>query len=232
MDKFHDVEFEEVDNKTKDKQISGTNHLYYNTSQVAQMLGIQDSKVRYYSKVFDDILKIEVINKQRKYKQEDIDKLRYMLELQAEGMSLKQIEQYCSEVSFEDDGKVQIKESNPLSIKALAQKLMDHQQEQIAAMEERIVTRLENYILNQENNNKEFIEKLKDEVSITVDEIVSEKLEEVKGEYNETTKSLNDIKEQLQEIKQMSCVTKEEIEKASYKEGFGRKLHKLLFGNI
>lgn len=44
-----------------------------------------------------------------------------MLELQAEGMSLKQIEQYCSEVSFEDDGKVQIKESNPLSIKALAQ---------------------------------------------------------------------------------------------------------------
>ena len=156
MDKFHDVEFEEVNNKIKDKQISGTNHLYYNTSQVAQMLGIQDSKVRYYSKVFDDILKIEVINKQRKYKQEDIDKLRYMLELQAEGMSLKQIEQYCSEVSFEDDGKVQIKESNPLSIKALAQKLMDHQQEQIAAMEERIVTRLENYILNQENNNKEF----------------------------------------------------------------------------
>ena len=167
----------------------------------------------------------------RKYKQEDIDKLRYMLELQAEGMSLKQIEQYCSEVSFEDDGKVQIKESNPLSIKALAQKLMDHQQEQIAAMEERIVTRLENYILNQENNNKEFIEKLKDEVSITVDEVVSEKLEEVKGEYNKTTKSLNDIKEQLQEIKQMSCVKKEEIEKVSYKEGFGRKLHKLLFGN-
>lgn len=35
---------------------------------------------------------------------------------------------------------------------------MDHQQEEIAAMEERIVTRLENYILNQENNNKEFIE--------------------------------------------------------------------------
>ena len=93
------------------------------------------------------------------------------------------------------------------------------------------MTRLENYILNQENNNKEFIEKLKDDVSITVDEVVSEKLEEVKGEYNETTKSLNDIKEQLQEIKQMSCVTKEDIEKASYKEGFGRKLHKLLFGN-
>ena len=231
MDNFHDVEFEEVNNKIKDKQIIGTNHLYYNTSQVAQMLGIQDSKVRYYSKVFDDILKIEVINKQRKYKQEDIDKLRYMLELQAEGMSLKQIEQYCSEVSFEDDGKVQIKESNPLSIKALAQKLMDHQQEQIAAMEERIVTRLENYILNQENNNKEFIEKLKDEVSITVDEVVSEKLEEVKGEYNETTKSLNDIKEQLQEIKQMSFVSKEEIEKMSYKEGFGRKLYKLLFGD-
>ena len=49
------------------------------------------------------------------------------------------------------------------------------------------------------------------------------------SKYNETTKSLNDIKEQLQEIKQMSFVSKEEIEKMSYKEGFGRKLYKLLF---
>lgn len=212
MDNFQDVEFKEVNGKSEDKKINGTNHLYYNTNQVAQMLGIQDSKVRYYSKVFDDILKIEVINKQRKYKQEDIDKLRYMLELQAEGMSLKQIEQYCSEVSFEEGGKVQIKESNPLSIKALAQKLMDHQQEQIIAMEERIIARLENYILNQENNNKELIEKLKDEVSITVDEVVNEKLEEVKEDYKITNESLKEMKEQLKEIK-TAYVTTEEIKK-------------------
>ena len=205
--------------------------MYYNTGQVAQILGIQDSKVRYYSKIFDKILKIEVINKQRKYKQEDIDKLKYMLELQAEGMSLKQIEQYCSEVSFEDDGKVQIKESNPLSIQALAQKLMDNQQEQIAAMEERIMVRLEDYILSQENSNKEFGTKLKDEISITVDEVISEKIEEVKSQYAPTNEFLNEIKDQLQEIKQMSYVNREEIEKASYKEGFGRKLYKLLFGN-
>ena len=68
-------------------------------------------------------------------------------------------------------------------------------------------------------------------MSITVDEVVSEKLEEVKGEYNETTKSLNEIKKQLEEIKQMSFVSKKEIEKMSYKEGFGRKLYKLLFGD-
>lgn len=225
MDKFQDVEFEEVNSKSEDKKINGTNHLYYNTSQVAQMLGIQDSKVRYYSKVFDDILKIEVINKQRKYKQEDIDKLRYMLELQAEGMSLKQIEQYCSEVSFEDDGKVQIKESNPLSIKALAQKLMDHQQEQIMAMEERIIARLENYILNQENNNKELLEKLKDEVSITVDEVMNEKLEEVKEEYKITNESLKVMNDQLEEIK-TAYVNMEEIKKISYKDPKDGKLSK------
>lgn len=226
MDKFHDVEFEEVDSKIEDKQINGTNHLYYNTSQVAQMLGIQDSKVRYYSKVFDDILKIEVINKQRKYKQADIDKLKYMLELQAEGMSLKQIEQYCSEVSFEEDGKVQIKESNPLSIKALAQKLMEHQEEQIAAMEERIITRLENYISNQEDNNNGLIERVKEEVSATVDEVVFEKLEEVKEEYKITTETLKEMKEQLEEIK-TAYVTEQEIKKISYKDPKEGKLSKI-----
>lgn len=216
MDKFQDVEFEAVDNNSNEKTIRGS-VLYYNTSQVADILGITDSKVRYYSKVFDNILNIEVINKQRKYKQSDIDKLKYMCELKEEGLSIKQIEQYCSEVSFEEDGKVQVKESNPLSIKALSQMLMKHQEEQIIAMEGRIINKLENYIQAQENNNTEIIEKVKEEISITVDEVVSEKLEnhlEKTIEENKVIKEeLAEHKKMLEEIKNTAYVSMEEIKK-------------------
>lgn len=226
MDNIKDVNFEEV---KEERQIRGA-VLYYNTSQVADILGVADSTVRYYSKRFENILNIEVINKQRKYKQSDIDKLKFICELKEEGMSLQQIEQYCSEVSFEEGTGIQIKESNPLSIKALAQTLMEHQQEQIALMEERIISRLENHIAVQSNINKDFMDKIKAEVSLTVDEVVSEKVSEIKDDYTVTNNALSEIKAQLDEIKQISYVSKEEIDKVSYKEGFGRKLYKILFG--
>ena len=71
--------------------------------------------------------------------------------------------------------------------------------------------------------------------SLALDEMIDEKLDCYLDKVSEGNKIIEDKIEQqnkvLEEIKQMSCVTKEEIEKASYKEGFGRKLHKLLFGD-
>jgi DNA-binding transcriptional MerR regulator len=99
----------------KEKNIRGK-ALYFGTSQVADILNIPDSKVRYYTNVFDDILHIEISNKQRRYTQSDIDKMKFMIELKEEGMTIKQIQEYCQEVDFEDSKEIQIKENNPLSI--------------------------------------------------------------------------------------------------------------------
>lgn len=216
MDKFQDVDFEEVKNKSDDKQIRG-GALYYNTGQVAQILGVQDSKIRYYSKIFDDILKIEVINKQRKYKQSDIDKLKYMLELQEQGLSLRQIEEFCSEVSFEEDGKVKIHEDNPLSIKALAQMLMDNQVEQISLMKNEIMESIQENMLKQYEMNIEAMNEIKKQLALTVDEVVSDKLEEAKEsnikEFKRVNDELGNIANELQEIKKTAYVTAEEIVK-------------------
>lgn len=216
MDKFQDVYFEEVENKSDDKQIRG-GVLYYNTGQVAQILGVQDSKIRYYSKIFDDILKIEVINKQRKYKQSDIDKLKYMLELQEQGLSLRQIEEFCSEVSFEEGGKVKIHEDNPLSIKALAQMLMDNQVEQISLMKNEIMESIQENMLKQYEMNIEAMNEIKKQLALTVDEVVSDKLEEAKEsnikEFKRVNDELGNITNELQEIKQSTYVTAEEISK-------------------
>lgn len=191
-----DVEFEDV--LTQEKTIRGS-VLYYSTSQVAQILNIPDSTVRYYTKVFDDILHIEISNKQRRYKNSDIEKLKFIVQLKEEGLTIKQIGEYCSEVSFQEGKGVQIKESNPLSIQTLAKTLMDHQEKQIALMEERIMSRLNESILNQSLITSKTMEDIKEEICTTVDEIVSEKLEM-------TNNNICEINNKIDEIKEFACV--------------------------
>lgn len=191
-----DVEFEDV--SQQEKTIRGS-VLYYSTSQVAQILGIPDSTVRYYTKVFDDILHIEISNKQRRYKNSDIEKLKFIVQLKEEGLTIKQIEEYCSEVSFQEGNGVQIKESNPLSIQALTKAIMDHQEKQIKAMEERIMNRINDSILNQSTITSKAMEDIKEEICTTVDEIVSEKLEM-------TNNSICEINNKIDVIKEFACV--------------------------
>ena len=198
MDNFNNFEFEEG-SYTEDKEINGLNNLYYNTSQVAQILGIPDSKVRYYTKVFDDILKVEIINKQRKYKQADIDKLRYMCELKNEGMSIKQIEQFCREVDF-NKGEVVVKESNPLSIQALAQAMVVEQIKLIDDMKLEILSELKTFMLEMSQNQTSDFEKIKEDLCTTIDESVNEKLEDLNS-------GVKEIKEQVK----IATITKEDI---------------------
>ena len=209
-----DVEFEEVG---KEKIIRGS-ALYYSTNQVATILGESDSKIRYYSNVFEDILNIEISNKQRRYKQEDIDKLKFIIELKNEGMTLKQIKEYCQEVDF-NNGEIAVKESNPLSIKVLAQALMDEQTKQIELMKADILESLKQFMIEQKIANDESIAKIREEVCITVDDVVSEKLNENMDKLN------NDIAEIKESIK-FAVISKEDIEKANNKKSWFSKIFK------
>ena len=191
-----DVEFEDV--SQQEKTIRGS-VLYYSTSQVAQILGIPDSTVRYYTKVFDDILHIEISNKQRRYKNSDIEKLKFIVQLKEEGLTIKQIEEYCSEVSFQEGNGVQIKESNPLSIQALTKSIMDHQEKQIKAMEERILSELKTFIDNQRMTTEKVMDQIKEEIATTVDDLVDEKLEGLED-------NIGDINNKIDEIKEFACV--------------------------
>lgn len=180
-DNIQDVDYEEIKEKDTDKVIRGK-ALYYSTSQVANLLGIPDSKVRYYSVAFDDILHIEVSNKQRRYTEKDIDKMKFLVELKNEGMTIKQIQEYCQEVDFESENGIQVKESNPLSIKTLAKALLEEQSKQLnlfkEEMKEFVSNKLDEQILNIKNNNDLLKESLLEEVSLTIDNIIDEKLSE------------------------------------------------------
>ena len=195
-----DVDYEEVSNseeKNKEKNIRGK-ILYYSTAQVATLLGEKDSKIRYYTKFFEDILNIETSNIQKQYTEEDINKLRYIIELKNEGMTLKQIKEFCQDVDF-NEGKAVVKESNPLSIKALAQALMEEQTKQIELMKQDILSELKGFIEQQSSIQEVALDKIKEDICVSVDDSVSEKLNNTIEELKDTFKTGYVTKEQIKE---------------------------------
>jgi DNA-binding transcriptional MerR regulator len=171
-------------NEGQDKNIRGK-ALYFGTSQVADILNISDSRVRYYTNVFKDILHIEISNKQRRYTQADIDKMRFMIELKEDGMTLKQIQEYCQEVDFQDSKEIQVKENNPLGIQAIAKALLEQQSLLMTEMKQDIINSVvkefNGGLAYQNNQFDEMRRELNKDVAITVDdglEKINKKLEQ------------------------------------------------------
>lgn len=207
---IRDVDYQEVNEDSKDKNIRGK-ALYYSTGQVANLLDVPESTVRYYSTVFDEILNIEISNKRRRYKDEDIEKLRFIKSLIDKGMTLKQVKEYCEKVDF-NDGKVVVRENNPLGIQALAKALLDEQHKQIELMKVDILKELKLFIQEQNNIQKINLEEITKNVCIAIDDSVNEKLD-------------NTIKE-LKDTFQMSYVSREEIEHIYKKKNWFSKFFK------
>jgi DNA-binding transcriptional MerR regulator len=245
---IHDVDYEDIENK---KTIRGK-VLYYSTSQVAQMLDIADSKVRYYSTMFDEILHIEVSNKQRRYTHEDIEKLKFLIELKNEGMTIRQIQEYTQNVDFNTENGVQVKESNPLSIQTLAKALMEEQQKQMVEFKkdimQAIMVQLQDQMETIKTNNENIKDEILENVAITVDEITTQKfdsmqknvLEGMESHLEQTQTAINDnitnigntIKDRdidlVNRLKQIQEQKQKEIElrqqEANNKKSFWHKL--------
>lgn len=195
--------------------------LYFGTSQVADMLGISDSRVRYYTNVFKDILHIEISNKQRRYTQADIDKMKFMIELKEEGMTLKQIQEFCQEVDFQDSKEIQIKESNPLSIQAIAKALLEQQSILINEMKQDIIESVVNEVtktLNNQNNQfNEMKDSLSKEIAITVEDAVEKQMKEsseiiksgIKSNIDDISKNI--VEENKKMANEFKYITLEEI---------------------
>lgn len=175
-DDIKDVEFTE---SQVSKSIRGK-ALFYSTSQVSHILGEVESKIRYYTKEFDGILNIEISNKQRRYVEQDIEKLRFIIGLKNDGMTIKQIKEYCEEIDFNEENGITIKEDNPLHIQAVAKALMEEQSKQMELFKQQIIDLMNENIKQQVSAYKIMNDELLKEVSITVDDVISDKLDDFK----------------------------------------------------
>lgn len=227
MDSYYDADYEEVGGKPQSPQ------LYYPIGEVSREVGEDASTIRFWSNKYHDLLDVEFCNTHRRYSKVDIEKLKLIKKCKEKKMSHNQIINTLKETNFD----ISVIEKHfdemqkPLDIQVLASAICVEIENRFSALEESIVNRINLELDKRIEKESVILKDIRTELSATVDEVISEKIEEVKGNYESTNESINEIKNQLEEIKQMSFVSKEEIEKMSYKEGFGRKLYKLLFGD-
>lgn len=76
--------------------------LYYSLDQVATLLNISESKVKYYINLFSQYVKMEIINKQARLHEKEILKLEFLIDLHSKGISNKQAEEYFNNIAFDD----------------------------------------------------------------------------------------------------------------------------------
>ncbi|MBD7916564.1 hypothetical protein H9660_15635 [Clostridium sp. Sa3CUN1] len=76
--------------------------LYYSLDQVATLLDIDESKVKYYINLFSQYVKLEIINKQARLHEKEILKLEFLIDLHSKGISNKQAEEYFNNMAFDD----------------------------------------------------------------------------------------------------------------------------------
>ncbi len=142
-----------MDNKDKYIETQKVNHkiqnkkrgeiLYYSIDQVANLLNENISNIKYYTNIFDDLLKIEIVDKDLRYTNNDVDKLEVLIKLKNRGMSLKEIQDYCNKLPL-NDTEVQHSESNLLSVEELIDSIKEEQQIQFDNFKVQLINDIQN----------------------------------------------------------------------------------------
>lgn len=127
--------------------------LYYSISQVAALLGEEDRNILYYTNIFDNILKIEISDKELRYTSRDIDKLEFLINLINKGMTIKEIQNYCKELPLNIEDLMEIKENNSLSIKEIISTIVESENKEINNLKEYLADKIH-------ENNQLSIEKI------------------------------------------------------------------------
>lgn len=239
-EKIIDVDYENFKEDTTpdvSNNIINGEPLFFSSVQVANIINEDVSTVRYWSKRFDKILNIEVSNKNRRqYKKLDIEKLKFIKKLAREdGLTLAQIEEYATSKGFDIDNIEQsvLDSSNPLAIQTFISAVTMELDKKLNSFAKDLLNKINeqqkiNFTIQQEVN-----EVLRQDIALTVDEIVSEKLDQSLQEFKTTldTKEQEAAKrdnEMLEYLKhQMEERKKEnELQLQQQKKGFFSKLFK------
>lgn len=199
MDRFNndenvviETDFTEVNSDLfNDENINGR-PLYYTCKQVAQIIGENESTVRYWAKVFEPILKIEVSNMTKKYTKTNIENLLFIKKLLKEdGMTVKQTLEYCSSKGFNtEEGLIDV--GNPLAIKTFIEAMTVEIDKKFDLMQSNIIKQQQEMIENLTQTITDNNIKVSENLCKTVDEVVSDKMD---GYFNSLQSELAITKE-------------------------------------
>lgn len=177
--------------------------LYYSIDQVADLLNESTDNIKYYTNIFDDILKIEILDKELRYKNNDIDKLEILIKLKNRGMSIKEIYEYYNKLPL-NDSELQYSEGNLLSVEELINLIKENQQTQLNNFKEQLIRDLQNvnslYLNNISSliieSQSQKLNELKNDLSKEITEYLTVKFDKISEVNNDIHNNIiNDAKE-------------------------------------
>lgn len=182
----------------QEKKRSGI--LSYSINQVAALLGESDSKIRYYTNIFDNLLKIQVSNKELIYTDKDIDKLEFLIRLKNKGLTIKEIQSYCEELPL-DDNDIS-RETNTLSVSDLISLISQSQIDEISKlkselfnyidqMKENLTKDIKDYICTELSEHTKNSQTMNDDMVSKVQDLITGKLEYESSRMEENLSDLS-----------------------------------------
>ena len=181
---------------------------FYTLSQVASLLNEEEQQIRYYTNIFDDILKIDIVDKQFVYTDSTLNKLEFLIKLKNKGMTLKQITDYCNQLPL-DENETFTRECNTASIDDFINILIKSQSKDFEKLQEQFSKKIESYI---ESSLASITNKLIDEQSRQLKKLETSLYDYINTQFNNQNNLLNAEKDNSNLINKCQKIIDEKSE--------------------
>lgn len=149
--------------------------LSYSVSQVATLLDQEDSNILLFTNVFDNILKIEISDKELKYTNRDIDKLEFLINLKNKGLTTKEIQKYFENLPLDIEDIIGVKDHSLTSNNEIMEAIVKSENEQFDNLKEYLTNKInENNELPVEKITKLVVEEQNKQLKLFKDDMLNE----------------------------------------------------------
>ena len=138
MDKDTKKEIIDVAYRENLENTENSKQMIYTCKQVSIRTGLKESTVRYYCKYFDELLDVKV-GLRNEYTETTINNLLFIKKLTEEGLTLKQIKQYCSENGFDNNDRTKLDTQNPLEVKVVMKAIVEEFNDRIDSINDNVL---------------------------------------------------------------------------------------------
>lgn len=160
--------------------------LYYSTDQVADLLNENISNIKYYTNIFYDLLRIDIVDKELRFTNNDINKLESLIKFKNKGMTTKEIEIYFNKLPSSDK-EIKNIETNLLSVEELIDSIKKEQELHLNDFKVNLLKDMqESNTLYLKSISSEIIDaqnklliELKRDLSIEIKEYINSKIDDV-----------------------------------------------------
>jgi len=164
--------------------------LSYSVSQVAALLGQEDSNILLFTNIFDNILKIEISDKELTYTNRDIDKLEFLINLKNKGLTTKEIQKYFESLPLDIEDIIGSKDHSSTSGNEIIETIVKSESEQFDNLKEYLANKIdENNELIVEKIIKSVMEEQNKQLKLFKDDILNEVKEFIDSKFNIESKA-------------------------------------------